>query len=986
MLKKTAIILAIVILATGCSKKTGIDSFVDPFIGTGAHGHTYPGAALPFGMVQLSPDTRLTGWDGCSGYHYSDNVIYGFSHTHLSGTGASDYGDILFIPTTGKIQIEKGSAENTASGYCSTFTHDSESASPGYYSVHLDDYDIRAELTVTPRVGVHRYTFPDKKTANIIIDLTHRDTVIDSGITIVGDREIEGFRRSSRWAKDQHVYFAARFSKPFDSFGIAVDDKMEDKTKKKAQGKNIKAFVSYKAGVYKYITVKVGISGVSTEGARKNLETETLQKDFDQIKNLAAETWERALNKIRVTGGTREQKRTFYTALYHALLNPNLYMDVDRRYRGRDLEIHKAEDFTNYTVFSLWDTFRAEHPLLTIIEPERTVDFIRTFIAQYEQGGLLPVWELSANETFCMIGYHAVPVIVDAYIKGIRDYDVEKAYEAAKHSANRDHFGLQYYKEMGYIPAESEGESVSKTLEYAYDDWCIAQMANALGKGDDYRDFLRRSQFYKNLYDPSTGFMRAKMGGTWFSPFYPAEVNFNYTEANAWQYSFFVPHDIAGLITLMGNSTAGKERLVRQLDQLFTANPETTGREQVDITGLIGQYAHGNEPSHHMAYLYNYANQPWKTQQRVREIMDKLYTDRPDGLCGNEDCGQMSAWYILSAMGFYPVTPGSDIYVIGTPLFPEVAVDVGGGRTFTVTATNVSQKNIYIQSAVLNGVPYGKSRLRHGDIVKGGSLVFEMGPVPNKEWGSRDDDLPYSAVTEHLIVPVPYVTTGDRNFSHSTEVTLASVFPADIYYTLDGSPPTTGSSRYRGPIKISRSVTLKAAAIKEGQPSGFVLTVPFNKIPGGRDLRLNTAYASQYSAGGDMALIDGNRGTADFRTGTWQGYHGVDLDAVVDLGGVKTIRLISTGFLQDNNAWIFMPEKVVYSTSMDGQQFTTAAVVPNVLPHRQGGSIKKEFTARIYTTRARYVKVHAKNTGICPPWHKGAGEKAWIFADEISIE
>ncbi|MCP5045871.1 MAG: glycoside hydrolase family 92 protein, partial [bacterium] len=408
------------------------------------------------------------------------------------------------------------------------------------------------------------------------------------------------------------------------------------------------------------------------------------------------------LNKIKTDGGTIEQKRIFYTALYHALLNPNLYTDIDGRYRGRDLKIHKAEGFTNYTVFSLWDTFRTAHPLFTLIEPKRTGDFIKTFIAQYNQGGLLPVWELAANETYCMIGYHAVPVMVDAYVKGFKDYDIETVYEAMKKSARQEHFGLKFYKTHGYIPAGEESESVSKTLEYAYDDWCIAQMAKALGKTEDYKYYLQRAQYYKNLFDPSTGFMRARMKGTWFTPFDPAEVNFNYTEANAWQYSLFVPQDVQGLIRLMG----GKEKFIAHLDGLFSADSQTTGRQQADITGLIGQYAHGNEPSHHMAYLYCYANQPWKTQQLVRRILDTLYTDKPDGLSGNEDCGQMSAWYIMSAMGFYPVTPGQDTYVIGTPLFKRTVIDVGNGEIFTISANKVSAQNIYIQSASLNGQPW----------------------------------------------------------------------------------------------------------------------------------------------------------------------------------------------------------------------------------------------------------------------------------------
>lgn len=984
------------LLLCSCNKlDSGPNKYVDPFIGTGGHGHTYPGAALPFGMVQLSPDTRLTGWDGCSGYHYSDSVIFGFSHTHLSGTGVSDYGDILVMPTIGDIQWNRGSAENPASGYGSSISHKTETAKPGFYSVMLDDYRIKAELTVTPRVGVHRYSFPKSNNANIIIDLTHRDEVIDSAITFVGDREIEGFRRSKAWAKDQSVYFVARFSKPFQSCGISNAgrssrrDTPSDTDKSgfsgfHASGKDIKAFATFKTYSGESIVVKVGISAVSSGGARKNLDVEAAGKHFFKIKQQARETWKRALSKITVKNGSDAQKRIFYSALYHALLNPNLFTDIDCRFRGRDLNIHRADGCDYYTVFSLWDTYRAAHPLFTLIEPDRTNDFIKTFITQYEQGGLLPVWELAANETFCMIGYHAVPVIADAFIKGIRGYDVEKAYEAAKHSAMGDRFGLKYYKTLGYIPAEQEPESVSKTLEYAYDDWCIAQMAKALGKEADYRYFIQRAQYYKNLYDPSTGFMRARMQGIWFSPFDPAEVNFNYTEANSWQYSFYVPQDVSGLMRLMG----GKDKFAAKLDALFFADSLTTGRKQADITGLIGQYAHGNEPSHHMAYLYTFAGQPWKTQKMVRRIMDTLYSDQPDGLCGNEDCGQMSAWFIFSALGFYPVTPAQDIYIIGTPLFPEASIDTGGDQPFNVIAENVSNTNFYIQSAALNGKPWPYPWLRHQDIVSGGTLVLEMGPESNTGWGSTEDVLPRSAIVEHLILPTPYVVPGTshRIFSDSVTIELASLEPGvSLHFTLDNSTPTVDSPVYTGPLTLTETSTVKAIALKEGMSPSHVLAARFTKIPAGRSIELKTQYASQYSGGGDNALIDGIAGTGDFRTGTWQGYHGVDIDAIVDLGAQSTVKKLSIRFLQDNNAWIFMPLKVEFWASTDGKTFEKAGEVMNDVPDMQEGSIIKAFELTIPPGRIRYIRVWAENMGVCPDWHKGAGNKAWIFADELSV-
>lgn len=970
------------ILVCVSQREGPLTRFVDPFIGTGGHGHTYPGASLPFGMVQLSPDTRLSGWDGCSGYHISDSVIYGFSHTHLSGTGVSDYGDILLMPVVGSLKLERGSDEDPDSGYCSRFLHETEEASPGYYKVFLEDYGVGVELTCTERVGFHKYTFPEEDQSYIIFDLTHRDQVLESQLRIVGDSQVEGMRRSRQWAQDQHVYFVARFSKPFESFGVLQDEKIT-KDLREVASENLKAYVQYSTEKNETIYVKVGISAVSIDGARKNLETEIPGWNFSAICKAADRKWNRALNKIQVNGGTEEQLTIFYTALYHSLLNPNLYMDVDGQYRGMDLDVHMAEDFVNYTVFSLWDTYRATHPLFTIIEPERTVDFIKTFLKQYEHGGRLPIWELAANYTGCMIGYHSIPVIADAYMKGLRSYDVNKAFEAMKHSADLDHLGLEYYKSLGYIPSDKESQSVSRTLEYAYDDWCIAQMAKALGEEDDYKRFIKRAQYYKNVFDPDSGFMRAKMNGRWFFPFDPAEVNFNYTEANSWQYSFYVPQDVSGLIKLMG----GKESFVEKLDGLFTADPQISGSQQPDITGLIGQYAHGNEPSHHMAYLYNYASQPWKTQERVREIMVKLYRAQADGLCGNEDCGQMSSWYVLSALGFYPVCPGDSQYVIGTPLFPEAKIDLGKGKTFIIKANPDPSRHIYIQSATMNGEPYRKSYVLHGDILAGGELVFEMGAQPGWEWGSQEENIPRSEITDFKILPVPFIASGERTFFQSTDIVMGSLTSdADIHYTLDGTDPTVQSPVYKQPIRLNRSATVKALVAKAGWDPSLVITARFTKISHNRKIELNTTYSSQYSAGGDMALIDTIRGLDDFRTGTWQGYHGVDIDAVVDLGKRENIRRIVTGFLQNKNSWIFMPVEVEYGVSNDGQNFRVIGTLQNDVPPEKEGAVRKDFSVSFQAVKARFVRIRAKNRKVCPPWHPGSGHKAWIFADEIVIE
>lgn len=976
--------IALIIVSASCSPEPGAARHVNPFVGSAEHGHTYPGAVTPFGMAQLSPDTRLEGWDACSGYHYSDNAILGFSHTHLNGTGVQDYLDILFSPTTGPVLTQPGSPHHPKTGYMSHFDHKDEKAEPGYYRVLLKDFGIIAELTATPRVGVHQYTFPASPSANIIIDLTHGDQVIDSFISFENDREIKGFRKSDSWAKDQRLYFFARFSRPFDATGVDSNGVRLPDTKPQQifQGKNIKAFVSFRTHAQEVISVKVGLSAVSIEGARKNLEAEAAEKTFSQIRTEARSAWNQALGKIRVSGGSPSQTRTFFTALYHCLINPNIYSDTDGRYRGRDMDIHQTNNFDYYTVFSLWDTFRAFHPLMTIIEPERSQHFIRTFLFQYQDDGLLPVWELSSNETFCMIGYHSVPVIADAFMKQLRAFDAETALSAMRDSSNRDHFGLCSYREHGFLRADDASDSVSKTLEYAYDDWCIAQMAKALGKHDIYEEYIQRAQYYKNLFDPGSGFMRARVRGSWIEPFDPREVNFNYTEANAWQYSFFVPHDISGLAELMG----GNEAMTAKLDALFNSGSKTTGRHQVDITGLIGQYAHGNEPSHHIAYLYDYLGSPWKTQQRVRQIMDTLYSDTPDGLCGNEDCGQMSAWFVFSALGFYPVTPGANIYAIGTPLFPEAVIQVNPKRTFTITAPHVSPDNIYIQSARLNGKPWTRAWIRHEDIVAGGTLEFIMGPQPNRKWGTGPGDAPVSAITDYPIVIIPHIVSRARAFRDATEIVLAAHGPnTHIFYTLDTADPSALPQRYEKPIRISQSTVLRAFAQKDHRRSK-TLIAHFDRIPANRNIRLLTPFNSQYSAGGDSALIDGLHGAADFKIGAWQGFWGDNLEAIIDLGKTNKISLIRTGFLQDIQSWIFFPLQVDYQWSNDGRAFSAPVSVINTTPQFQEGAILREFSIVIEPITARFIKISAKNIGVCPPWHKGAGNKAWIFADEIIIE
>ncbi|HVQ38210.1 MAG TPA: GH92 family glycosyl hydrolase [Pyrinomonadaceae bacterium] len=1008
--KLTVCFTVLLLLPLQIAAQRDFARYVDPFIGTAGHGHTFPGATMPFGMVQLSPDTRLTGWDGCSGYHYSDNIIYGFSHTHLSGTGISDYGDILLMPTVGEAYVNAlggAGGDQTEQGYASRFSHQNENARPGYYAVKLDDDNISVELTATRRTGLHRYLYPQTDRANIILDLSHRDKVLDSYLRIVDSTHVEGFRRSEAWAKDQIVYFVAEFSQPFLSSNVFIDGVSAGLSE--ARGTNVKAALRFSTRAGQPVLTKVAISAVSLEGARKNLAAELNHWDFEKTRSDAVRAWNAELNKIEVNAGTDAQLKNFYTALYHTMIAPNLFMDADGQYRGRDFKIHQAQGFENYTVFSLWDTFRAAHPLYTIIDQKRTVDFIRTFLAQYEQGGRLPVWELAANETETMIGYHAVSVIADAAIKGIslKGVDSEQAFAAMKQSAELRHFGLGPYLDHGYINLEEERESVSRTLEYAYDDWCIAQMARLLGHTADYNRYLERAQFYKNVFDTQTGFMRPRTNGGWLTPFDPREVNFSFTEANSWQYTFFVPHDVSGLVELMG----GKQKFAAKLDQLFTADSQTTGRDQADITGLIGQYAHGNEPSHHMAYLYNYVNQPWKTQARVRQILDDFYQPEPDGLIGNEDCGQMSAWYVLSAAGFYPVTPGSPVYAIGSPLFPEVRFNLENGKTFVVKAGGVSARNIYVQSARLNGRAYRKSYLNHSDLMAGGELVLEMAAQPNQNWGVGPNDVPVSRIDGKQIVPVPVIGAAGKTFKDRMTITIqdnsaqgssvqgssptvkegSSFGRPTIHYTTDGSQPGPGSPVYTKPFLIDHSITIKAVAVSSDGRRSLVATASYHRIPHNWIIGLNSKYSSQYTGGGDFALIDGIRGTANWSGGGWQGYQGQDLIAVVDLGKVESVSKLGAGFLQDAGSWIWMPRSVDFEVSLDGRNFTQVVTISNEVPDgsKPGegtGAIMKDFVKGFPPRNARYVRIRAHNFGKIPAWHPGHGGDAWIFADELIIE
>lgn len=754
LVDSTAIAKTLELAVSGSSTTTDVTELVKIRIGTGGHGHTYPGATVPFGMVQLSPDTYNEGWDYCSGYHYSDSSIMGFSHTHLSGTGAADLLDFLLMPGTGPAKTVPGSRENPGEGYRSRFSHDDEVAEPGYYSVLLKDYGIRAELTATERVGFHKYTFPKSDSSHFILDLVHVDSSSDklvlwSNLKVVGNDTIVGGRSTDLWAKGREIYFAMKFSKPFSSAEIVSDDKRLGESVREAEGKALKCILHCQTNEGEVIYVKTGLSGVSAEGALKNLEAEVPGWDFNGVRSRAKSVWQRELSAIQIEGGSQKQKEIFYTSYYHALVSPTLFDDVDGRYRGMDGKVHQLlPGQHNYSTFSLWDTYRAAHPLYTLTQGKRVPGMVNCLIRMAEQSpGGMPVWPLHAKETFCMTGYHSVVVIAEAHAKGFEGIDFAKAYPMVRKRALEDDYqGFALYRKLGYIPCDQESESASKTLDYAYDDWAAAHLARVAGATADHAQLLKNAGNYRNLYDKATTFVHSRtMDGKWSEPFSPIELGYSkkwrdYTESNPWVTTFSVQHDPKGLAELLG----GRQALIEKLDGLFSAPSDLPPDAPPDIAGLVGQYAHGNEPSHHIAYLYSYVGAPYKTQERVRSLLDTMYKNEPDGLAGNEDCGQMSAWFVMSALGFYSVDPVSANYVFGTPLFDRVRLRVDSGKELVVEAKRRSPEDKYIQSVEFNGKPYTKVWFNHSAISNGGHIVFTMGSEPNKEFGAGEDAAPPS--------------------------------------------------------------------------------------------------------------------------------------------------------------------------------------------------------------------------------------------------
>ncbi len=915
---------------------------VNPFIGTDAHGHTYPGATSPFGMVQLSPDTRLEGWDGCGGYHYSDSIIYGFSHTHLQGTGVPDYCDILFMPTNSKIKT----ADKWNDAYKSKFRHETEEAHPGYYKVKLDDYDINAELATTTRTGIHKYEFAKGDSCRLFIDMMHRDDLLWYDIGTIGDTVVYGYRVSKGWADEQHCYFYAVFSKPFKDFTqLDVTYSETDSTGTRKQVYEQVQVFSLRFDPTDELMIKVGISGTDVSGAEKNLRSEAPHWNFNEYRELAKKSWSDCLAKARIVETDTEELTKYYTALYHCYTVPNTWSDVDGRYRGMDKKIHVAKDYTRYTVFSLWDTFRAYHPLMCELEPQKTRDWIRTYLDIYKERNELPVWELAANETYCMIGYHSIPVIVDAYMRGIRDFDHRLALEAMVASATGPQQEKIVYDSLGYVPSDMFSESVSKTLEFAYDDWCIAQFAKALGEEKIYERFIIRAQNWKNVFDPVTKFMRPRRNGGFPEPFDPYQVDFNYTEANAWQYSFFVLHDIETLVEFHG----GQEQFSQDVRELFNADNKTTGREQSDITGLIGQYAHGNEPSHHASLLFNYGTACYKpecydTYSKVKSILKNQYSSKPDGLCGNEDCGQMSAWYVLAKNGLYPILPGNPEFITFNPSVPV--------------------KNVYA---------IGNHEVRASEKVM-------------------------SKITDHLVVPIPIIMGPQTSFRDSAEIKIYCADPnatitlnvkENYLNTLNNLPDVRSWTKtFTGEFSFfaHSNLQVSSSAQRENFIQSKTIQSSFYMNRNNMQLTHVTPYSSQYTGGGENALIDGIRGGQDFRTGTWQGWQGQNVTATIDLGSSKEIKSVTVSCLEEIKSWIWFPSEVEIFVSNDGKNFLPTGKIKSLEMQNDYAPKVKEFSTAIGST-GRYIQLIVKPAfATIPEWHLGAGDKPWIFIDEIIIE
>ncbi len=929
--------------------------WVNPFVGTDGHGHTFPGACLPFGMVQLSPDTRIDGsWDGCSGYHYTDTLIYGFSHTHLSGTGVSDYGDMHFMPLTTQPDL-------SAPQYAQAFKHQNEQASPGWYQVKFNN-GIEVQLTASLRCGIQQIHFPEGP-QYLVINLHHRDKLLKGHLSLSDSNALHITRISTAWAKEQHLYAYTTFSYPFKATFNA------DSTKLSLQFNMPKG---------QALVIRTGISLVDEVGAKHNLHAEAHKGSFGFWKQKAAESWESELQKIQIETDSESDRRVFYTALYHCMIHPNLAQDVDGRYRGLDNKTHTATQHTHYTVFSLWDTFRAAHPLFTLIDQKRSLDFVNTFLKMYEQGKRLPVWELAANETDCMIGYHAVSVLADAITKNIGQFNYQLAIKAMKHSAELKHFGLNSYQQNKQIGIEDEHESVSKTLEYAYDDWCISQ-AMLFTHHAEYPIYQQRAQYWKNVFDPGSGFFRPKAAGAWLKPFDPYEVNNHYTEGNAWQYSLFVPHQLPDLAQMHG----GYQALEAHLNKLFTTTTQTTGREQADITGLIGQYAHGNEPSHHMAWVYQHLRNSQKAQYYLNQILTQFYTPQPDGLIGNEDCGQMSAWYVLSALGLYQIAPGLPQFSLLAPHVSKARIQLENGKAIQISK---SGSGIYPFGLTLNGqIQSSLPDLSYSVLMQGAQWHFQ---TTNLGHSNLLQNRPDTLTVPQPITINPIFEAEAEVFEKETYIGLSSPQKGFIIkYTTNGQSPLKHGKTYSKPLRIRKTTQIQAVAFNPTTKQGSaVVSASYTRLPQNLKATLISPSHPQYAATGAQTLIDGLNGAVEWRKGRWLGFYGQDFKTQLEFNTPQTILNIQISCLQDSRSWILMPTHLWAEASHDGEHFEPIGSIHIERDPLNENPYTEHFNLPILNTQKwKYLRVFAQNFGKLPPGHLSHGQNAYIFIDEIRI-
>ncbi len=1000
-----ALLICSVVLLQSCNlqPKEALD-YVNPLIGTDGIGHTFPGATTPFGMVQLSPSDDTEGWNWCSGYHYSDKTLKGFAHNHFSGTGLAGMGDILLMPVVGEVNTKPGTKEDPASGYRSKFSHENETASPGYYSVVLDDNHVEVELTASPRVGFHRYTFSKAGKQNVIIDATHgvRQQVLNASVEIVSDTEVKGHK----YCHDQScgkrkVFFYAKFSKPFKTSGVTVEDEIVSDANM-AEDKTAKAFVQFDGDDGDVVEVAVAISYVDHEGAKANYVAEGKGKSFDEVHTAAREMWKEKVTKIEIEG-TDEQKTVFYTGMYHNFIAPNIISDVNGNYVVEGKK-YNSKGRVQYSNFSTWDTYRATHPLWSIIDQKTNKEMVNVLVSRFTDTKTgLALWEALGFDNYCMPGYPGIAAMAEAALKHPEGLDKELIYKCIRETAFRDggcsvnygsDNGVRYYVNYSFIPAEV-GCGISKTTENNYYDFAIAQLAKNLGKKEDEELFKKRSLGYRNLFNPEVNYLWPRLSsGNWIEMDTTGwdELVHHYVSGNIWAYSAYTPHDMLGAVDLFG----GKEKYSDWLDNMIGTPLNMKGEQHVDIAGFIGKYSHGDEPGHQIPYLYNFAGKPWKTQELARRVMTEMYSHKLDGMVNNEDCGQMSAWYIFSAMGFYPVAPADLNYYFGSPLLPKAVINLEDGKKFTVIAKGTSAENKYIQSVSLNGEKVDKLYITHNDIMQGGELVFEMGSTPNKDWGVGENALPqyqkdlakYKAVPQACFTP--YITDPKLRFSDKRTIKLVTKTEgAKVYYTLDGSTPTEKSKEYTKPFEVKKMVELKAIAYKDGLKPSQVYTQKLQKsvfvvLDEGYPKITFENVPQKYGAKDGSQLVDMIYGSETFSDRKWTGVNRKNLVIEFDLGKPMNISSVELNTLTSTLKWRFPPKSITILAKNAKGKYN---LVTRKSFDKINGHAKKinHHMMKFSTRKTQYVKVIVENYGALPKWHRGAGKLPWIFVDEVNI-